>query len=129
MPELPDAVVYRRRLANAALDRPIGDTTVVDPLILGDGLEPHRLGEVLRGRPLTDTHRHGKHVFARYGEETGWLALHFGMTGRLQVVPDGVLVVQLLALVPYRHSRKLYNRKQGHEDGESQQYPHERRYR
>ncbi|MCS4134096.1 Fpg/Nei family DNA glycosylase [Salinibacter ruber] len=91
MPELPDAVVYRRRLADAALDRPIADATVVDPRILGDGLEPHRLGEVLRGRTLTDTHRHGKHVFVRYGEETGWLALHFGMTGRVQVVPDGTM--------------------------------------
>ncbi|WP_263784760.1 Fpg/Nei family DNA glycosylase [Salinibacter grassmerensis] len=89
MPELPDAVVYRRRLADVALDRPIADTTVIDPLILGDGLEPHRFGEVLGGRTLTDTHRHGKHVFARYGEDTGWLALHFGMTGRVQFVPDG----------------------------------------
>lgn len=89
MPELPDAVVYERRIADVALDRPIASTTVVDPLILGDGLEPHRFDEVLRGRTLTDTHRHGKHVFARYGDETGWLALHFGMTGRVQYVADG----------------------------------------
>ncbi|WP_103027878.1 Fpg/Nei family DNA glycosylase [Salinibacter altiplanensis] len=91
MPELPDAVVYRRRLADAALSRPIADTTVVDPLILGDGLEPHRFDKVLRDRTLTDTHRHGKHVFARYGEETGWLALHFGMTGRVEIVEDGTM--------------------------------------
>jgi formamidopyrimidine-DNA glycosylase len=89
MPELPDAVVYRRRLDQNALDRSIASTTVVDPIILGDGLEPHRFEEVLRGRALTETHRHGKHVFARYGDETGWLAFHFGMTGRVQVVPNG----------------------------------------
>jgi formamidopyrimidine-DNA glycosylase len=89
MPELPDAVVYRRRIADAALDREIADTTVVDPRILGDGLEPNRLDAVLGGRRLRETHRHGKHVFARYGDETGWLALHFGMTGRVQVVEDG----------------------------------------
>jgi formamidopyrimidine-DNA glycosylase len=89
MPELPDAVVYKRRIATAALDRTIERTTVVDPLILGDGVDPHRLDEVLQGRCLTETHRHGKHVFARYGDDTGWLALHFGMTGRVQVVPDG----------------------------------------
>jgi formamidopyrimidine-DNA glycosylase len=89
MPELPDAVVYRRRIDRAALDREIASTEVVDPLILGDGLEPHRLGEMLQGRALTDTHRHGKHVFARYGDETGWLALHFGMTGRVRVVTGG----------------------------------------
>jgi len=86
MPELPDAVVYERRVADDALDRKITGTTVVDPLILGDGLEPHRLDEVLRGRSLAETYRHGKHVFARYGDETGWLALHFGMTGRVQVL-------------------------------------------
>jgi formamidopyrimidine-DNA glycosylase len=89
MPELPDAVVYRRRVADAALNRDIVETTVVDPLVLGDGLEPHRLDEVLRGRRLRETRRHGKHVFARYGDDTGWLALHFGMTGRVRVVPDG----------------------------------------
>ncbi len=91
MPELPDAVVYERRVADDALDRTIAGTEVVDPLILGDGLEPHRFDEVLRGRTLRDTHRHGKHVFARYGDDTGWLALHFGMTGRVQVVPDGTM--------------------------------------
>ena len=91
MPELPDAVVYERCVADDALDRTITGTTVVDPLILGDGLEPHRFDEVLQGRALTETHRHGKHVFARYGDGTGWLALHFGMTGRVQVVPDGTI--------------------------------------
>ena len=89
MPELPDAVVYERRVADDALGHNIGGTTVVDPLVLGDGLEPHRFNEVLRGRTLAETHRHGKHVFVRYGDDTGWLALHFGMTGRVQVVPDG----------------------------------------
>jgi formamidopyrimidine-DNA glycosylase len=91
MPELPDAVVYERRIADAALDRTMDGVTVVDPLILDDGLDPHRLDEVLRGRRLTDTHRHGKHVFVRYGDETGWLALHFGMTGRVQAVEDGAM--------------------------------------
>jgi formamidopyrimidine-DNA glycosylase len=69
MPELPDAVVYERRIASGALDREISGTTVVDPLILGDGTEPHRLDEVLTGRRLMDTYRHGKHVFVRYGDE------------------------------------------------------------
>lgn len=88
MPELPDAVVYRRRLAHAALGRPITDTTVVDPLILGDGLSPPRFDEILRDRALKETHRHGKHVFARYGDTAGWLALHFGMTGSVHPVED-----------------------------------------
>jgi formamidopyrimidine-DNA glycosylase len=88
MPELPDAVTYRRRIADTALNRKISGTTVVDPRILED-LEPSRLNEVLSGRTLTETTRHGKHVFARYGADTGWLALHFGMTGRVRHIPDG----------------------------------------
>lgn len=91
MPELPDAVVYRRRLDRGALDREITDTTVVDPLILDDGLEPSRFNDILAGRQLTETHRHGKHVFARYGNDTGWLALHFGMTGAVQIVENGTV--------------------------------------
>jgi formamidopyrimidine-DNA glycosylase len=91
MPELPDAVVYEQRVAPAALDREIESTTVVDPLILDEGLEPYRFEEVLRGRVLAETHRHGKHVFARYGADTGWLALHFGMTGSVRVIENGPL--------------------------------------
>ena len=88
MPELPDAVTYRRRIADTALGRQITGTTVVDPRILSD-LAPRRLDEVLSGRTLTETDRHGKHVFARYGDDTGWLALHFGMTGSVHDVPGG----------------------------------------
>ena len=91
MPELPDAVVFRRRLDQGALDREITGTTVVDSLILDGGLEPHRFDGVLTGQRLTETHRHGKHVFARYGDDTGWLALHFGMTGAVRVVADGAV--------------------------------------
>lgn len=89
MPELPDAVVYRRRIADTALHREIDHTSVADSLLLADGLESARLNAVLQGRQFIETHRHGKHVFVRYGDETGWLALHFGMTGTVQYVPDG----------------------------------------
>ena len=87
MPELPDNVVYRRRIADGALSRKIAHTNVVDPRILA-GVEPHRFDEVLSGQTLTETHRHGKHVFAKYGDETGWLAFHFGMTGKVEIVED-----------------------------------------
>lgn len=91
MPELPDAVVYRLYLERTALDRTITETTVVDPYILADDLTPHRVDERLRGCSLSETHRHGKHVFARYGDDEGWLGLHFGMTGRLQFVEDDTM--------------------------------------
>ncbi len=89
MPELPDAVVYRRCFDRTAIDRTIADVEVVDPLLLGEGLTPYRLEKVLRGRSFEETHRHGKYVFARYGKETGWIAFHFGMTGTVQYVPAG----------------------------------------
>ena len=89
MPELPEAYVYRERIDPAALDRVIAHTKVVDPLILDDGITPQRFDAVLQGTRLVETHRHGKHVFVRYGEETGWLALHFGMTGVVRVIDDG----------------------------------------
>lgn len=89
MPEIPEAIVYERRLHENALHREIARTEVLEPLILANGLEPGRFDAVLRGQQLTETHRHGKHVFARYGDETGWLALHFGMTGNLRYGADG----------------------------------------
>lgn len=89
MPELPEAVVYRRRLDQSALDREISNVEVDDSRLLADGLSRTRFDDVLQGQRFTDTHRHGKHVFARYGHETGWVALHFGMTGNLKYIADG----------------------------------------
>lgn len=89
MPEIPEAIVYRRRFDNSALHRKIARTEVLDPLILAGDLEPDRFERILKGREFTDTHRHGKHVFARYGDDTGWLALHFGMTGNLLCGEEG----------------------------------------
>jgi len=90
MPELPDAVVYRQRIERRALGRPIARFIVEDAILVRDGTEPADLETRLPGESLTRTHRHGKHVFARVGNG-GWLALHFGMTGRVQVsdVADG----------------------------------------
>jgi len=90
MPELPDAVVYRQRIERRALGRPIARFVVEDAILVRDGTEPADLETRLLGESLTRTHRHGKHVFARVGDD-GWLALHFGMTGRVQVsdVSDG----------------------------------------
>lgn len=89
MPELPEAVVYRRRLDQSALDREIENVEVADSRLLADGLSRSRFEEVLRGHRFRETHRHGKYVFARYGHDWGWLALHFGMTGDLRYIADG----------------------------------------
>jgi formamidopyrimidine-DNA glycosylase len=83
MPELPDAVVYRRILDRTSLGQPIAGTAALDEYIMQEGPSPDVFNDTLVGRTLTETHRHGKHVFARYAEN-GWIALHFGMTGRLR---------------------------------------------
>lgn len=88
MPEVPEASVFCQRL-DKALDRKIDRVEVVDPLILGEGVTAEDLARIIQGRRLRETHRHGKHVFARYGDDTGWLALHFGMTGNLRVIEHG----------------------------------------
>jgi formamidopyrimidine-DNA glycosylase len=41
------------------------------------------LARRLKGRRFENSHRHGKHLFVRSGDEL-WLRLHFGMTGWLQ---------------------------------------------
>lgn len=81
MPELPDVEVYRRRIDPDALHREIasaafGGTDLRQPI-------PEKLlRERLPGHSFTGTHRHGKFLFARLGDD-GWLLLHFGMTGEI----------------------------------------------
>ena len=78
MPELPDVEVFRDDWAAAAAGRTVRATRVPRPDLL-DGLTPQSLGRCLAGRPVADTRRHGKYLFARAGK--GWLVLHFGMSG------------------------------------------------
>lgn len=84
MPELPDAFVYRQRIERHALGRPVARFVVEDAILVREETDASDLETRLLGKPLTRTHRHGKHVFAQVGDG-GWLALHFGMTGRVRV--------------------------------------------
>lgn len=81
MPELPDVEVFRRYLDATALHTAIAG---VHAERLGDlgGLSRQRLVAALSGRPIEQTGRHGKFLFAGLGDG-GWLVLHFGMTGSL----------------------------------------------
>ncbi len=83
MPELPDVELFKRRLDAHALNRTIRAVVVSDARILGD-LPPEALVRRLEGRRFEASRRHGKHLLVRlYGG--GWLTLHFGMTGSLEV--------------------------------------------
>jgi formamidopyrimidine-DNA glycosylase len=81
MPELPDVESYRRYLSAKGLHKRIRDVHVGNTTILR-GVTSRGLKQALRGRQMERTRRHGKHLFALLDDGT-WLAMHFGMTGRL----------------------------------------------
>lgn len=87
MPELPDVELDRRYLGETSLHRRIEGVRVPDERIL-ERTSPQALGNLLKGRSLERTRRHGKYLFAA-PESGGWLALHFGMTGELKAWSSG----------------------------------------
>ena len=81
MPELPEAETNRQRIEDKCLNR------TIEAVELGDNVTYIELpGDNERarlvGRQFTETHRHGKLIFA--GSKTGpWICVHLGMTGKL----------------------------------------------
>jgi formamidopyrimidine-DNA glycosylase len=80
MPELPDVEHFRQHLAATSLNRTIEDVTIRKAKVLA--LPGARLRQALHGRRMKRTRRHGKQLLVEL-DDGGWLALHFGMTGRL----------------------------------------------
>jgi formamidopyrimidine-DNA glycosylase len=105
VPELLEVELYRR-LAVAALDRPIASVAVVDPHVLGAPVSATGLRRALVGRRFTAARRRGKLLLldtgAAGGEGAGpTVGLRFGMTG-------GLLVDDRAALDRLRHSAGHY---------------------
>jgi len=82
MPELPEAETFKRYLDNTSLQQRITNVEVQDSYIL-KRVSARELVRRLKGRRFESSHRHGKHLFVRAGDEL-WLRLHFGMTGSLE---------------------------------------------
>ena len=82
MPELPDVEMFKRYLDATALHQSITETEVFEKRILED-VSTGAIKSALSARQFTDTHRHGKYLFAHL-DDAQWLVLHFGMTGRLK---------------------------------------------
>ena len=82
MPELPEAEANRLRIERECLNRTIEAVELsedTDYLELPGDNERHRLV----GHQFTQTHRHGKLIFA--GSKSGpWIGVHLGMTGSLR---------------------------------------------
>lgn len=83
MPELPEVEVARRYIEAHALDRKIERLDVHDRRILAS-VTPAKLKRAVVGSHLTETRRHGKHLFVAISSGP-WLHLHLGMTGDLYV--------------------------------------------
>jgi formamidopyrimidine-DNA glycosylase len=81
MPELPEVETFKRYLDNTSLHQRITNVEVRDAYVLKN-ISARELGRRLKGRRFENSHRRGKHLFVRAGDEL-LLRLHFGMTGSL----------------------------------------------
>ena len=82
MPELPEVETFKRYLDTTALHQRITNVQVRDAYVL-KRVSARALVLRLKGCRFENSHRHGKHLFVRAGDEL-WLRLHFGMTGSLE---------------------------------------------
>ena len=87
MPELPEVETFKRYLDNTSLHQKITTVEVRDGYVLHNVSE-RQLSRRLKGCRFEESHRHGKHLFVRAGNEL-WLRLHFGMTGSLDYLNPG----------------------------------------
>ena len=87
MPELPEAEANRRRIEAKCLNRTIEAAVPGDDITYIE-LPGDNERKRLVGRQFTETHRHGKLIFA--GSKTGpWICVHLGMTGSLIPFDEG----------------------------------------
>lgn len=86
MPELPDVEVLKEYVDSTSLHRTISGASVREQLV--EGTAPQTIRDRLRGSELSETRRHGKHLFV-HSSNGGWLRLHFGMTGTLDASGAG----------------------------------------
>jgi formamidopyrimidine-DNA glycosylase len=84
MPELPEVEIMRRYFEEVALHKKITQLEFHDQLDKVYKSSRKTLKEKLVGSKFEETKRIGKYFFARLSTQ-GWLHLHFGMTGNLEL--------------------------------------------
>ncbi len=87
MPELPDVETFCRYLKRTALHERVRNIPQLSERML-KSVSPATLRQRVKGHRLEQAYRHGKHLFVQLNEESGWLVLHFGMTGFLKYYRD-----------------------------------------
>ncbi len=80
MPELPDVEIYKRYVDATALHQTVKRVEVKRQRILAT--TPQKLGATITSHAFEFTRRHGKYLFIQ--ADSVWLAMHFGVTGRLK---------------------------------------------
>jgi formamidopyrimidine-DNA glycosylase len=113
VPELPEVEAYRR-LAEAALGRPIARVDAPDAWFLKAGADATAVGATLLGQAFTAARRIGKLLLLDV-DGGGVLGLHFGMSGRLLV--DGRAGVDRLLYSSERAAAAWDRFAVGFEDG------------
>ncbi|KXB08730.1 hypothetical protein AKJ56_00515 [candidate division MSBL1 archaeon SCGC-AAA382N08] len=82
MPELPEVEIQRKYFNSTSLNKKITKITLQSEEIL-EKISKKKLIEKLEGEKFTETRRYGKYLFSHIDNES-WLAVHFGMTGKLE---------------------------------------------
>lgn len=98
MPELPEVETFRRFADRYALNQTVKTVEVFTPKILENTSESE-LKHAVETHRLSETRRVGKHLLIaiqsthKKQKITGWLFLHFGMTGYLSYTKNGQSIV------------------------------------
>lgn len=84
MPELPEVETYRRYFQRYAVGKTIRAFSSNDPKNF-PGMKERMLRKLVVGGSFTETMRKGKYLIAvlEGGDKSGYLVIHFGMTGTL----------------------------------------------
>ena len=69
MPELPEVETFKRYLDSTSLHQRIAGVEVRDAYVL-KRVSVRELTRRLKGRRFENSHRHGKHLFVRAGDES-----------------------------------------------------------
>eukprot|EP01130_Rhizamoeba_saxonica_P005692 TRINITY_DN2262_c0_g1_i1.p1 TRINITY_DN2262_c0_g1~~TRINITY_DN2262_c0_g1_i1.p1 ORF type:complete len:405 (-),score=98.86 TRINITY_DN2262_c0_g1_i1:98-1273(-) len=84
MPELPAVEKWRKKFHDNAVGKKIVDVETQQDTKLYKNVAHDAFGSEITGKTITDTGRKGKHMWFDTDDDTCFVALHFGMTGKLK---------------------------------------------
>lgn len=88
MQELPDVEVLRRYVDASSLHRPVADVMVREQLV--EDTSPQTIRDHLRSAEVTETRRHGKHLFLHIDDNAWLLTIRSGSTEGMRRIRMGI---------------------------------------